>query len=120
MSSEGEDSRQGSGVVTEVQTSEGFGFLGRLKSVAVTAGERVADTEVGKKLAPVLEQGKKATSEGLKVAAHVGGQVHEFATQAEMWEEQRALVEQMLEVLTLQQGLTEDLRARVAVLEGAE
>jgi hypothetical protein len=120
MSSEGEDSRQGNGVVTEVQTSEGFGFLGRLRNVAVTAGERVADTEVGKKLAPVLEQGKKVTSEGLKVAAHVGEQAHEIATQAKLWDEQRALVEQMLEVLTLQQGLIEDLRARVVVLEGAE
>ncbi|MGR7026365.1 hypothetical protein [Geodermatophilus sp. URMC 62] len=105
-------------MATGTQLSDGSGFLERLRSVAAAASERAADTDLGKKLAPVVEQGRKATSTGLKAAGHMGEQTLEIATQKRLWDEQRALVDQVLEVLTLQQALIEDLRSRLAVLEG--
>ena len=105
-------------MTTEVQPGDGTRVIGFLKSGASAAGKRMADMELDKKLSPLLDHGKQAASSGFKAVGQVGDHARELATQAKLWDEQRALIEQVLEVLTLQQALIEDLRARVALLEG--
>ncbi len=104
-------------MATSTQVDEGGGFLSRLGRAAVTASGRVAETEFGRTLSPVVDQGIKATSAGLQVAGQLAEQAREITTQKRLWEEQHALIEQVLEVLTLQQAVVEDLRGRVAALE---
>ncbi|WP_456554606.1 hypothetical protein [Blastococcus sp. SYSU D01042] len=92
---------------------------GLLRSGMSAAGKYVADMELDKKVAPVVEQGKHAARTGLGAVAHASSQVREVVSQEQMWERQHALVDQLVDVIALQQGLIEDLRDRVAALESS-
>jgi hypothetical protein len=105
-------------MATEAQPGDGTRVIGFLKSGASAAGKRMADLDLDKKLSPLLDHGKQAASSGFKAVGQVGDHAHELATQRKLWDQQRALVQEVLEVLTLQQALIEDLRGRVALLEG--
>jgi hypothetical protein len=91
-----------------------FGFL---KEGVSTAGKFVADMDLDKKLTPLVDTSKQAVQTGFKTAAHVGSQAREVVSQQALWDEQHALVDSLVEVLSLQQALIEDLRARVSSLE---
>ena len=102
--------------MTSAQPGSG-GMLDRLMGGVSAAGQRVADMELDKKLSPLVDNSKQAAKTGLGAVAHVSGQARELISQKELWDEQHALVESMIEVVSLQQALIEDLRARVSVLE---
>ncbi|MGY1690366.1 hypothetical protein [Geodermatophilus sp. SYSU D01105] len=91
-----------------------FGFL---KEGMSAAGKLVADMKLDEKLTPLVDASKQAAQTGLKTAAHVGNQAREVVSQEKLWDEQRALVDSLVEVLSLQQSLIEDLRGRVSALE---
>ncbi len=95
------------------------GMFGFLKESVSAAGKLVADMDLDKKLSPLVDNSKQAVQTGLKTAAHVGSQAREVVSQESLWEEQHALVDSLVEVLSLQQALIEDLRARVSSLEAA-
>lgn len=97
--------------------SETVGLFAKLRDGASAAGKLVTDMELDKKLTPAMEQGRRVASTGLKAASDVSTKAREVVTSEALWEEQHALVEQLIDVLALQQGLIEDLRSRVAELE---
>ena len=105
-------------MTTSAQSSSA-GVFGHLVESVSTAGRFVADMELEKKLSPLVDTSKQALQTGLRTAAHVSTQAREVVSQEKLWEEQHALVDSLVEVLSLQQALVEDLRARVAKLEAA-
>ena len=105
-------------MATETQPADSAGVLGFLKASVSAAGKRVSDMELDKKLAPLVDHGKEAAASGVKAVGEVGEQARELATQSKLWDEQHVLIEQVLEVLTLQQALIEDLRSRMTRIEG--
>jgi hypothetical protein len=104
-------------VATTDTNSKSGGLFSKLRDGVSAAGRRVGDMELDGKISPVFEQGKQITSTGLKAAADRSTQAWGTLTGEQVWDEQRALVDQVIEVLSLQQGLIEELRARVAALE---
>jgi hypothetical protein len=93
------------------------GVFSFLKEGAAAASKLVGDMELEKKLSPALDSGKQAAQRGMETVARASGQAREVVSQEKLWGQQRELVDQLIDVLTLQQGLIEDLRARVASLE---
>ena len=105
--------------MTTPSTPGTAGIFSVLKDFVSAAGKRVADMELDKRLAPAVDSSRQAAQKGLEVVAKVSGQAREVVSQEKLWEQQRELVEQLIDVLTLQQGLIEELRARVTSLEAA-
>lgn len=96
------------------------GVFSFVKDGVSAAGKLVADMDLDEKLAPLGHSSRQAVQTGLKTAAHVGSQAREVVSQEKLWEEQRGLVDSLVEVISLHQALIEDLRARVSSIESRD
>lgn len=88
-----------------------------LRNSWAAAGKYADESGLAERIAPVVNQGKEAAASGLSRVNQVASAANDVVTNKETFEEQRRLNDLFVEVMSVQQGLIEELRARVAVLE---
>ena len=101
------------GATTGPPPGEGWSISRALRDGVTWTKEVVNDIGADERVAPV----KRFVAQGAKSVSAVADRTADTVTQQSTWAEHHALLENLIDVVSLQQGLIDDLRRRIVALE---